>query len=246
MAAYFGEKRLADITVADIAQYRTLRQATVGPNRINKELNMLAQMLKKAGLWDEIGKWYERLPEAKTPVGIALEPEEEAHLFSVAATRSRWRVAYLAGVLSRNTGAGPGEIRQLTLSNIDCVDYAWIRIVRGLKNRCRLRVLDCNQDARWALAGLRERAERQGAYLPEHYLLPARGPDPTKPMTHWHKAWWALRKEAGKKYPRLLHVRLYDMRHCCATALLANPHIPYNVIEAILGHQVNSDTKRLV
>jgi len=32
-------------------------------------------------------------------------------------------------------------------------------------------------------------------------------------MGSWKKAWYALRAEAAKKYPRLATVRMYDLRH---------------------------------
>lgn len=245
MQSFFAPLSLGDISIEHINQYRAERQKASGPNRINKELNMLQQIMTKAGLWEPLGRWYERLPQPKSEVGIALSPEEEAHLFLVASQKPRWRVAYLASLLSRNTSAGPGEIRMLTLGNIDTEKFSWIYIAAGLKNRFRRRKIDCNEDARWALRQLYERAQKRGAESPSHYLLPARGPDPAKPQLEWHKAWHSLRKQAAKKFPRLAKVRLYDMRHTIGTRLLENPFIPYNVIEAVLGHRVDSETKRV-
>ena len=35
------------------------------------------------------------------------------------------------------------------------------------------------------------------------------------------------------------------MRHTANTRMLENPAVPYNIIEHYMGHQVNSQTKRL-
>src|SRR5512133_1932923 len=58
MEKFFGEQTLSEITIDDINRYRKLRSARVGARVLNKEINMLQQMMKKAGCWDAVGKWY--------------------------------------------------------------------------------------------------------------------------------------------------------------------------------------------
>lgn len=250
LSAFFGERPIDSLTFSDLHEFRQARLLVCGSNAINKETDLLKRVMKAFDCWDRVARFYERLPKSAPQVGIALEPEEEAHLFSVAAAEERWRVAYLCSLLSRNTGAGPGELRHLTLGNIDTKDFAWIRVVRGVKNRFRVRTVPCEGDARWALEALYRRARSLGAKDAEHYLLPFRRRNHgkfefDKPMTHWHKQWYELRREAGKKYPRIRTLRIYDMRHTFETNLLENPQVPYNVIERLMGHAIDSDMRRV-
>ena len=245
MAPYFGPLPLSQITIEHVNNYRADRAERAGPGRINKELNCLQQIMTRAGVWAPIGLWYERLPQPPSSIGIALQPDEEAHLFRVASSRPRWIVAYCASLIARNTSACPGELRALTLENVDREKCTWIKVARGCKNAYRVRSLPCNPHAQWALRHLYARAQRQGAYLGTHYLLPGRGPDPSRPMIGWYKAWRSLRNEVAKKYPRLSRLRFYDCRHSAATGLLEDPSVSYPTIERILGHRLSSYTKEL-
>jgi hypothetical protein len=40
-------------------------------------------------------------------------------------------------------------------------------------------------------------------------------------------------------------MRFYDNRHTACTRLLENPAVPYNTVEHMMGHEVNSKTKRI-
>jgi len=245
LSPWFGPIPLREIDISEIQHYRHARALRAGPNRINKELNMLQQVMTRAGAWERLASWYEPLPLPKTARGIAMPPEEEAHLFRVASARSRWKVAYCCSLIARNTCACPGELRALTLADFDTTEFTWIRIMRGTKNSFRVRSVYCNPDAQWALQTLYLRALKMGAHLPEHYLVPHRGPDLFRPMVGWHKAWNALRAEAAKKFPRLKRLRFYDMRHTACSRMMENPAVPYSAIEHLMGHRINSVTKRL-
>lgn len=58
----------------------------------------------------------------------------------------------------------------------------------------------------------------------------------TRPLGSWKTAWYSLRKEAGKRYPKLANVRMYDLRHHALTTLLENPNISERTIMDIAGH----------
>jgi integrase len=228
-----------------------------GASLINHELSCLQQIMTRAGLWAEIAKFYEPLPLPKEGPGIALEPEEERHWFQVAkAGGTRWEIAYWCSLLSRGTTAGPGEIRHLRLKDIvlDPPEGPVIKVLRhtdgGAKNEFRERPLPLNLDAEKAVCWLLDRARDLGACAPEHYLLPHRADrkgdvaDPTRPMGSWKRAHEAICQEAGKKYPRLLGLRPYDFRHTAATDLMEDPTVSWATIEHLLGHRINSKTKR--
>lgn len=252
---FFAQLPLDQIHIGHLEQYQAMRRQASGglrrasAGRINQDLNALSQILQRAGLWAALAPYYKPLRLPRRARGIALEPDEEKHLFQVAASNSRWLVAYCTSLLSRNTCAGPGEIRHLRLSHLDTASFAWMKIEECVKNEFRIRTLALNRDAQWAVAQLLERAREKGSYAPEHYLLPRRvgasGFDPAQPQDSWKKAWNALRAEAGERFPRLAQMRFYDNRHTACTNLLDNPDIPYSTIEHYMGHRINSTTKRI-
>jgi integrase len=163
----------------------------------------------------------------------------------VAATRPRWRVAFYCSLVTNNTTAGPEEIRMLQLRDVDLIGRV-LNIRDGVKNKYRMRAIPLNDEAHWALQQLVRRAESKGCIMPDHCLLPARlNPiDPHRPMESWKKAWYALRAEAGKKFPRLAHLRRYDLRHHSLTRLMEDPDSSEATIEDIAGHHFSSKMKR--
>jgi integrase len=273
---FFGEFRLSEIEIGHVVAYQRERQAQIrsskqhayaksklgesielatdGASIINHEIScVLQQVLKRAGLWTPIGKFYEPLPLPKGGPGIALSAEEERHLFQVAQSRPRWLVAYCCSLLSRNTTAGPGEIRHLRVRSVDLRARA-IAIEEGVKNDYRIRTLPLN-DAAYTVADMllcRYRELMSANGIPEsgdHYLLPHRAdrrgdrPDPYRPIGSWKKAFYSLRAEAGKKYPRIATLRRYDFRHTACTLMLEDATVPYAAIERLMGHRLGSKTK---
>lgn len=247
---FFGEMVLRQIHIGHFQQYQkwrheawtdaTGRTRSAGPSAINHELNTVAQILDRAGLWTEIKRFYKALPQPRSRVGKALKDEaEERQLFDVAATNPRWKVAYWAGLLTANTGAGPNEIRHLRLQDLSLRSTPpYIQIREGLKNDYRQRTLPLNRSALWAVNQLLKRAQRIGCCEPEHYLLPHRartrgeGWDFNQPIGSWKKAWQSLRIAAGM--PTL---RMYDLRHHALTKIYEQPEVSEQVATEIAGHE---------
>jgi integrase len=279
LSGFFGDMPLADIQVENVLAYQAHRQKQIrttpqhlfaktklgfrgeqpsdGASRINHEINcVLRQVLRRAGCWAAIEKYYEPLPVPKDGPGVALTQNEENHLFEVARSRPRWMVAYCCSLLSRCTTAGPGEIRYLKVSNLNLEPPApAIYVHEGTKNGFRIRTLPLNADALFAVKWLLDRYRglmRKARIVEskEHYLLPHRAmnrgdaPDPLRPMGSWKKAFYALRAEAAKTYPRLGTLRRYDLRHTACTLMLEDPTISYSTIEKLMGHKVGSRTKQ--
>jgi integrase len=276
LLGFFGAFRLSEIEIGHVVAYQRERQAQIrsskqhayaksklgesvelatdGASIINHEIScVLQQVLRRAGLWAPIGKFYEPLPLPKAGPGIALSAEEERHLFQVAQSRPRWMVAYCCSLLSRNTTAGPGEIRHLRVRSVDLRARA-ISIEEGVKNNFRIRTLPLNDAAyrcaELLLARYRDLMATHGiAESGDHYLLPHRAdrrgdrPDPNRPIGSWKKAFYSLRAEAGKKYPRIATLRRYDFRHTACTLMLEDATVPYAAIEALMGHRLGSKTK---
>jgi integrase len=84
---------------------------------------------------------------------------------------------------------------------------------------------------------LLDRAHKQGAIAPDHYLIPRRVGgmlyDPTKPPSRWgwRRAWRNLVKEAG-----LGGLRPHDLRHHAITKLAESPEASEQTIMSIAGH----------
>lgn len=238
---FFAEIKLADIHIGHIVEYRRQRSISAGPDRINHEVNTLQQILKMAGLWEPIAPVYKPLKRPVRGPGQAPLEEEIAWMFEIASTRKRWKRAMLCSMLSANTTCGPGEIRHLRLQDIDLNGNVF-NIVEGAKNEYRERPIPLNADARWAMLQLLDMARDLGAELPAHFLLPHRAhkrgekPDPTVPMGSWKKAWYAIRTEAAKRYPKLKTLRMYDLRHYAITSLLENPAVSEQTIKDVAGH----------
>lgn len=243
--SFFRDLKLAEIHIGHFEQYQRERSEGIGihqagPSRINHELNTLSQVLCRAALWTPIQPLYKplRIPRSR---GRAIQSaEEKKHLFGIASSRRKWKVAYLAALLSVNTTAGPNEIRGLQLCDVD-IEGNQIHIRLHVKNAYRDRWIPLNQTARWAVEQLLQLAKERGSVEPTHYLLPHRaaGPgkkwDPTRPTSSWRKAWGALCKEAAKKYPGLASLRLYDLRHTVITELLENPNVSEETVVALAG-----------
>lgn len=271
LSGFFGGMRLDEIHVGHVATYQKQRQGVIrlsprhragkrspekqesdGASRINHEISCLGQILHRAGLWTEIKKFYEPLPLPRESVGMALSDEEKEHLFEVGMRKTRWHLAAYCSLLSRNTSAGTGEIRHLRLGEIDVDgDVPSIYVSeRGAKNEFRQRRIPLNSDAERAVRWLLARAHRLGCREAHHYLLPHQPrqlgaePDPLKPMGSWKKAHRQICKEAGKRYPNILRFRPNDDRHTAATDMLENPNISFTTIEHMMGHRINSKTKR--
>ena len=116
----FGDRPLNEIDWPLVEGYQIWRQKPwfdersqrtfrAGYSPINHECSMLAQILARAGLWAAIARFYKPLKRPKTRAGRALEPEEQARLFSVAWANPYWKVAYCASLITVNTTAGPAK-----------------------------------------------------------------------------------------------------------------------------------------
>lgn len=251
LTKFFGDLRLEEIHIGHFEQYQRMRleaaesfatSKTAGPSRINHELNTLSQILTRAALWAPIAPYYKPLRLPRPKAGRVLTEDQEKHLFAIARTKSKWRVAYYCSLLTVNTTCGPKEIRMLRLRDINLMPtpatpFGTITIKEGAKNQYRDRPIPLNQTARLALNELLKRARENGAVDPDHYLLPhraangAKGWDPTRPMYAWRTAWDKLREAAG-----LPGLRMYDLRHHVITKLLEDETVPERTVIELAGH----------
>ena len=260
LTKFFGDLTLSQVHIGHVKAYQAERAKSAGPTLVNQELNILKQVLNRAGLWADIKPFYHRLKQGKAKVGQAMEPQDEKKLFETAASNPMWKVAYWASLISAGTGADPGEIRHLHLDDIHIGgEMPSMRIRDGLKNvhRDRIVPLRDSRAALWALGQILKRYYRICRKLKiepsgDHYVLLGRARrasesnagrgstyDPWKPMGSWRKSWTKLREAAG-----LPTLRRKDLRHHAITKLLENPDISEQTVEEIVGHVSERMKKR--
>lgn len=253
LTEFFSALTLREIHIGHFEQYQRNRQEgtgglrKAGASRVNHELNTLSQILARANLWAAIMPHYKPLRLPRSRVGRALTEAEEKNLFAVAASRPRWKVAYLCALITGNTTCNARELRMLRLQDVDLTPqppsapFGLVHVVDGSKNDYRFRPIPLNRTAHLAFRKLIERAQELGAVRPEHFLLPHRADhytgkrrgefDPSRPMYAWRKAWDALRAAAG-----LPNLRYHDLRHHVITKLLENGNVSERTVIEMAGH----------
>ncbi|HXE90474.1 MAG TPA: tyrosine-type recombinase/integrase [Terriglobales bacterium] len=240
---FFGDMRLRAIHAAHLREYQHARLEGVPPfkqkagaSRINHELSMLGQILRRGGLWAAVEPGYEplRLPKFQPP--RALTAEQEQRLFAVASGRPEWAEAYYAGLLMVNTTASGCEVRGLRIADVDLVNRTISVREESAKNQFRVRRIPLNGVATLAVEKLLERAASLGAREPQHYVFPYREArnryDPTRPMSRWglRGAFREIKEAAG-----LPSFRPHDLRHTSITRM-AEAGVPVQVGMSISGH----------
>lgn len=204
---------------------------------INHEVNMLAQLLKYAGLWAKSADFCRYLPAQKrNRRKRVLSPEQEESLFTWASSNPRWEVAYFVILITNNTTASGMEIRNLQLSDLWLDKRPPVLNIPVGKNEYRPREIPMNAPALQAVKMALQRADRLGCHEPSHYLFPFRIKrntfDPERPATKSfiRKAWAQLCKAAGM--PGLQYRWL---RNHCITKMLENPKISQETVQHISG-----------
>ena len=243
----FGTKRLPEITADHLRKYQRSRSGKSNPNKINQELGVVAQMLKRIGCWEKVGLGYQPLPLRKSTVGRAMTDDEERRLFRAGASNPRWEACYMFAVLSLQTTMGPGEVMSLRRKDIDLEKNTVSVGPEGAKNSGRIRLIPLNEIGTRVCREALLVAEKKGSVLPEHYVFPFRlvgnawsgRYDPTRHSTTFKTAWTEMLKAAG-----IEKLRPYDLRHTAITRLCENPNNAEEVVESIAGHITHDMKKR--
>ena len=235
LVKFFGNVPLEQLANPDLFRaYQLERSKTCAPITVNKELNVLQQLLKRIRRWEDVKGHYEPIPLPKESPGRALTPEEETKLIRAGASRPGWARAHNLMLLSLHTAAGPAEMLGLRLRDVfvDNPDTARIYIREHAKNKNRVREVPLNVDALGAVTALLRLAKEAGSGLPEHYLVPRRIQrgiyDPCQ-HADWPKTSFnEILASAGVK------CRPYDLRHSGLTKLAEK--CPEQVVLKIAGH----------
>ena len=192
---YFGSTPVARISADSVLAYIAERkQAGMANGTINRDLDVLRGVLKRAKRWHMMADDIRPLAVGEN-VGRALAHDEKVRLLRVATSKPEWQNARLAAQLALNTTMRGCEIRGLRWRNIDLIERVLAVRRSTTKTKAGERIIPLNLDAWAVILELRERAKLLfGAEpLPDWYVFPhAEGsakPDPTKPMSGWRTAW---------------------------------------------------------
>jgi len=203
---YFRKARLRDITAESVLAYMQQRsEAGISNATINRELDVIRGVLKRARLWYRVADDLKPLP-VHSNIGRALAPDEEIRLLRMAGSRPEWQTARLAMLLALNTTCRGCELKGLRWHDVDLI--ARTITIRRSKTSAGIRTIPLNANAWQAVLELRERIKLfyGSEPRPDWYVFPSgegQGPrsnlndatvrpDPTKPMTTWRTAWRAL------------------------------------------------------
>ena len=231
-----GSVLLCDIDASKIASYQAKRKAEKASARtLNKELQVLRQILKRHKLWACL-QGDVKFEREHNDVGKALNDDEEKNLLDACGSNALLKAVV---TLALNTALRKNEIRTLRWSQID-FEKRTVTVGRTKTQAGTGRLIPLNQPAFEALAKWAGRLVESKA---DDYVFPAceaagierehpdkERIDPSKPITSWRSAWRAALERAG------LRIRFHDLRHTCITKLAESREASENTLMAIAGH----------
>lgn len=231
----FGTFLLCDIDASRVAGYQAKRKAGGASARtLNKELQVLRQMLKRYKLWANL-QGEVKFERESDQIGKALTDEQEVGLLAACESNLLLRTVVS---LALNTALRKKEIRMLRWSQIDLFQRT-LTVGHTKTEGGSGRVIPLNSVAYAALVRWTGRFPEA---KPEHYVFPAcenahfdcQKPnigkiDPSRPIKSWRTAWRHAVKDAE------LSVRFHDLRHACITKL-AEGQASEQTLMSIAGH----------
>jgi integrase len=243
----FGNKRLSEISLNDLERYQSQRRREGrSPATVNKEIEILRALLKRAKLWRTMVDDYRPLSVPSTSPRRALSVNELVALVKTALTRPAWEAACLASIVAANTTCRSWELKSLRLQDVDMTGNPKLVIRRtNTKSDAGAREIELNLLADWAIRRLLHRAAKLGATEPEHFLFPAdlsrhtknddplmggRGFDPTLHQQSWRTAWRSLTNKAGLPW-----VDFHCLRHTAIT-IARLQGVDVAIVKGLAGH----------
>jgi integrase len=230
-----GPRLLCDIGAATIASYQAKRKAADASARtINKELQVLRQILKRHKLWANL-QGDVKFEREHCDIGKALSREDEKKLLAACASNTLLNAVV---TIALNTALRKNEIRTLHWNQID-FDKRTVTVGKAKTASGSGRVIPLNQPAFEALIKWAGRLVESKA---DDYVFPAceaagierphpdrERVDSSRPIKSWRSAWRAALKRAS------LELRFHDLRHTCITKL-AESQASEQTLMAIAGH----------
>lgn len=231
----FGSWLLCDIDGDAIKAYQAKRKgAGASARTLNKELQVLRQVLKRHKMWANL-QGEVRFERESVNVGKALTRDEETALLEACESNQLLRTVV---TLALNTALRKNEIRLVRWAQIDLFRRT-LTVGRSKTEGGSGREIPLNP---LAFASLIKWAGLFPESKPEHYVFPAceaagierahpnaERINPGQPLKSWRTAWRAALTRAK------LQVRFHDLRHTCITKL-AEGQGSEQTLMAISGH----------
>jgi integrase len=260
-----GALLLCDIDASRIGSYQARRKSESASARtLNKELQVLRQILKRHKLWANL-QGDVRFERESDHIGKALIREEEARLLKICESNA---LLHSVVTLALNTALRKNEIRTLRWNQIDLFKRT-LTVGKTKTESGSGRLIPLNPPA---YAALVRWASRFPEAKPEHYVFPAcedarfdcpkpdfSKVDPSRPINSWRTAWRHAThliecRDCGQlQSPReickneecradiqdiksaIAGLRFHDLRHTCITKL-AEGQASEQTLMAIAGH----------
>jgi integrase len=245
LSAELGGKLVCDTRAEDIAELqRTREEQGFRGRRINYEIGVLQQILRKYGVWAHLADSVEKLGE-RHDIGQQIPPEEVERLLGAVKQSGSPALLPLV-ILSLDTGLRASEVRSLRHSDLALEWKDGVIVAGGLTvpnsktpaGTGRYVPFTPRVCAVLTLWLARFPGAAAGSYLfPRHAVSLAGGMRPhvydvdlTKPMGEWKTAWRRALKLAGLRY------RWHDCRHTFVSRLCENPRVSEETIRSLAGH----------
>ena len=240
LLAFFGKKRLCEITPFLIEKYKSERRNTPVVSKqkqkprsigaVNRELRLLSRIFKLAIANNEIGENpCQKVSIIKGEQGRTryLLPDEEERLMAVL-VGERQHLQQMV-VLVINTGLRVSEVFNLRTEHVDLHrDVIYVKRTKTDEDR----EVPMNEVSRALLSGLILRATQTN----HSYLFT--NPKTKRPYTTIKTAWLTACKLAG-----ITDLRFHDLRHTFGTRA-ADAGVPLPAIRDVMGHKSTTMTER--
>lgn len=227
LISLFGNKKLSDIKVKDIEEFKSKRIKEVKASTVNRSLSVLRHLFNLAKKWE---KYYGDNPvstagllEENNLIERILTTEEEIRLLDNSAAHLK-----IVIITALNTGMRIGEIVSLRWEEVD-LENNIITITQKNSKSKKERKLHVNPILRPILVELRLKAGSK-----EHVFLNIKGEKINKIRTAFKGAC----RRAG-----LTGIRFHDLRHTAATRMVESD-INIVAVSKILGHSDIKTTMR--
>jgi integrase len=228
LTARLGVLPVKKFTPDLVHAYIQVRLKEVSHGTINRELDLIRGVLRRANLWARMADQVKALPPGES-IGRALSEEEKARIAETASLKAGWRNARLAYILSLNTTMRPAEMKALRWGDVDWSQRTLT--LRKSKTDAGKRTIPLNDEAFAAIRELQTGAKALfGDFLRADWFIFA-VKIPTESVKAWRTAWKNMLETA--KVP---HTRFYNTRHTAITDLLQNPAASEETVKAIAGH----------
>ena len=226
----FGKKKLAEITVQDVEQYKQNRRKVVKPATVNRELALFRHMLSKAMDWEYLNKTPTRTVKLfKEPSGrIRYLSNGERERLLQECRCSDNSILYPTVLTALNTGMRKGELQGLTWDDVDFERR--IITIRQTKNN-EIRHIPIARGLLQVLQAL------LNEYPHSYYVFSK--PNGTA-YGDWKKSFRAACRRAGVK-----DFRFHDLRHTFASYLGMSGCNAFE-IKALTGHKTLAMVDRYV